>query len=1679
MKSICKVKWLGTLAALLFALVPQMRAQDADDLQEYLDQLASQQTESQRIKSPRKGQSIEIPVGLTEVDLSKFSYQNRTKTLTVKASVKFTNGIIAAASNYSGGTCLLKVYDGATIVLDATAGINAGAASSSNCLAAVGIYGSSTFYECGDITAPDNGTGIAIYKDGTNDTYIYVSGTRKGSIYPDDPFDLQKEIDAIAASTDKGSLESPIEIQLPEIYEITSPIIVPNEIFVRLKGGKLKIANSFSNTNNCVFHILGDIGVHGTLFIKDVTLDCNNKNLYYSFFLNQGTTYIEEGVTYQNINAQTGWDGGAFYLNEGTLYIASGTVRVSGNAVYGGGNIYMDGGVLQGSTAINTNGNWANGIALGSGPFVSITGGELIASGSVFDSSSHTYAGGVSISGGKITGTALFNQATYYSVNITGGQLNVNRLIELTGHSGGPGVSSVYIGGNVYLNVALNIGIHATSSLTSAWRFDCSNTDFNTISMNVGGFSPLISPSFEEKQLVVGYNGYELKEVDFREMTFNNVPDTLVIYYNTETKSVNVKRKVTYDELKEMLAEIKGRQDAWQTAYQQAWALYQTYSSYLSDEMKAEIEQRAQIVVSRITELIEIRKDYTTWLSYAPESDYNNLYNGIMELKAQCDAFEAQAFAALNALFEDAKAKAAADIAQKLQAIATSILNLHNDITQLQVRYYGIQSQLGNDYYFMRKPTEELNSALASADQNISVCTGLTSDATGLLQDLTSNHSISTAEDIDYFYAQILTINNVLTDAQSYAEAADGCLANANHILDALEVNFPDEELAFTIHPTNLDKELQLGYKSNRGFVLTSAGMMWFEQKEGADFYLTDAEGNYIVATSGSTTLRAGTKAEATVWTGESIGDGNYTFYSKTTRRYLGWSGLNVNNAIIADTKQYSWTITESELDDLQAFLNLLAEEEETGGGGITEKDTLDIVIPDIDPNNPVPDKPFVFPNLPYPIRILPTPGGGYWPIPRPTPGMPCPADFHPYHIKKGSHVIIDYATFQDLVGGHHVIYVEGVLEININIYVYLTNWEWFIHVGPGGRVIWRTTGGEGTPRIKNDGTMDIEGDGLDYVDNSGTINHKHGTVNWIVNRYIYYFTGGFINLVHNYGTYNHNGGDVITAKNFKEGTYTMNGGRIWNNVVNSTETVFYNYGKFYFYSGLIGGYGSRLIYHDKGAVMWIDGGLFDFTYVKNYWIEAHADYYIRGNYDYGATVPVLLAPSVTIRILYKWIYKFNIVFIDGRPTPRYPLFWARDFKFDISYFKYIDWQLPNKRWRWYVDEEENTIEPRDEEVEDEDDLQAYLDWLAENQDGEAASTEENPQELDLKGRDIAITKPVIWPTGCHVYIKNGRFTPKTSWTYNYIFYIPATTTVRYEYITINVSSTTYYYLNGVPVQRNIFEVYGDFHFGTGCYVEGYVNTSWEPTDTKIPGAVIYIDPEARFFLDGGSFKNVIFRVNTVVNIYVTVTIVNNIYIYLPTNCRYEDFSFMAPWGGYSFTFNDLQKIIFWNSGSWGIRVLPSNGYMTLLDKILATPIASIASRTEVEVGTQVELSCTKEGATIYYTLDGSDPRFNTDASIAYDGTPITLDRNTIIKAVAIIPDMGESYVATFVYYTLFGDLNNDNKIDIADGVCVLDYMAKDGDNELGDLNADGEIDIADFVAILDIMAKDVSSKSE
>jgi len=88
---------------------------------------------------------------------------------------------------------------------------------------------------------------------------------------------------------------------------------------------------------------------------------------------------------------------------------------------------------------------------------------------------------------------------------------------------------------------------------------------------------------------------------------------------------------------------------------------------------------------------------------------------------------------------------------------------------------------------------------------------------------------------------------------------------------------------------------------------------------------------------------------------------------------------------------------------------------------------------------------------------------------------------------------------------------------------------------------------------------------------------------------------------------------------------------------------------------------------------------------------------------------------------------------------------------------------------------------------------------------------------------------------------------------------------------------------------------------------------------------------------------------------------------------------------------------------------------------VTAMPKASIASGSEVGKNTEVYLSCDTEGATIYYTLDGSCPCDETGSRKVYDGEPIIISQSVTIKAMAVVKGKTESDVAEFVY-TVVGD---------------------------------------------------------
>ncbi|MHC0036457.1 endonuclease [Pseudoneobacillus sp. C159] len=79
----------------------------------------------------------------------------------------------------------------------------------------------------------------------------------------------------------------------------------------------------------------------------------------------------------------------------------------------------------------------------------------------------------------------------------------------------------------------------------------------------------------------------------------------------------------------------------------------------------------------------------------------------------------------------------------------------------------------------------------------------------------------------------------------------------------------------------------------------------------------------------------------------------------------------------------------------------------------------------------------------------------------------------------------------------------------------------------------------------------------------------------------------------------------------------------------------------------------------------------------------------------------------------------------------------------------------------------------------------------------------------------------------------------------------------------------------------------------------------------------------------------------------------------------------------------------------------------TVVQTVVATPGAGM-----VKAGTEVSLATGTTGATIHYTVDGSEP---TTASPVFNN-PITINKGMTIKAIAVKPGMTNSVVSTFTY---------------------------------------------------------------
>lgn len=102
----------------------------------------------------------------------------------------------------------------------------------------------------------------------------------------------------------------------------------------------------------------------------------------------------------------------------------------------------------------------------------------------------------------------------------------------------------------------------------------------------------------------------------------------------------------------------------------------------------------------------------------------------------------------------------------------------------------------------------------------------------------------------------------------------------------------------------------------------------------------------------------------------------------------------------------------------------------------------------------------------------------------------------------------------------------------------------------------------------------------------------------------------------------------------------------------------------------------------------------------------------------------------------------------------------------------------------------------------------------------------------------------------------------------------------------------------------------------------------------------------------------------------------------------------------------------------------------------------------------------------VCYKLNGEQEEINWFQTLGEDAYPVLFSTH---KRVWLD---GETYTNTEPGAGIEGDLNGDEKVDIADAVAVLEVMARDGNDAEADLNGDGKVDIADFVAVLEIMAK-------
>lgn len=361
-------------------------------------------------------------------------------------------------------------------------------------------------------------------------------------------FNLQAIIDSIAASDNPGSVEEPVEIELPDDEVIIKKTILIKGANVRILGGKLKIDDSYNAESDSVAFV---IEKQQSLSLKNVVVDLNNKKFDYAFIENNGTLKIEDGVVYNNVNKQIGMKyDGAFYVNTNSAYIASGIVEMNNIALLNGAYVYISGGTLKGKYAISNQGSQTIGLYGVSIAHVNISGGLLEGTTAVIDLEGvMRESASVEMSGGKVVGP-FFSTIPYGKRNvvINGGDLNVNKLaLYQVGNYYYGGGGDYIISGDENLTVSYNYEVCLSSPIKDRWSFNWDNYDINTcVGFNSG-------TQITDRELVLSTEDYELSKEDFEKIVFTGVPNSIVIYYNKKTHSINAVLKDLYHEMADVL----------------------------------------------------------------------------------------------------------------------------------------------------------------------------------------------------------------------------------------------------------------------------------------------------------------------------------------------------------------------------------------------------------------------------------------------------------------------------------------------------------------------------------------------------------------------------------------------------------------------------------------------------------------------------------------------------------------------------------------------------------------------------------------------------------------------------------------------------------------------------------------------------------------------------------------------------------------------------------------------------------------------------------------------------------------------------------------------------------------------------------------------------------------------